>query len=69
MSQRSHIASSGRTAICECSAACSEPSSSVQREVLGEHVAAQLVPERLRLERRLRQVERLQVDHLVVARA
>src|ERR1044072_4879177 len=26
MSQRSHIASSGRTAICACSAACSGPS-------------------------------------------
>src|ERR687884_480877 len=27
MSQRSHMASSGSTAICECSAACSAPSS------------------------------------------
>ena len=59
MSQRSHIASSGRTAICECSAACSVPRSSVRAPV----------PQRLRGEGRLRQVQRDQVDRLVVLQA
>ena len=58
MSQRSHIAHSGRSAIIECSAACSVPSSfgisssPVELRGLGQ------VPDRLGLEARLRQVER-----------
>ena len=68
MSQRSHIAISGRTAIWECSAACSAPSSACSGE-LAHLLLRQLVPERLRDEVLLGQVERLEVDHLVVGHA
>ena len=65
MSQRSHIAHSGSSAISACSAACSEPSSfgicvepsSCPR--LGHE------PDRLGLEARLRQLERDEVDRLL----
>ena len=70
MSQRSHIASSGSTAICECSAACSEPSSSSQRELVAEQArCVELVPERLRGERRRAAGRAPEVDHLVVGQA
>jgi hypothetical protein len=46
MSQRSHIAMSGRTAICACSAAMEGPEQDVQREVVGETPGLELVPQR-----------------------
>ena len=68
MSQRSHIAISGSTAICPCSSACSAPSSA-RRERLGADQLVELVPERPRGELDGRQIERLEVDHRVVLQA
>ena len=53
MSQRSHIASSGSTAICACSAACSEPSSSSGGKPSSD-AGVELEPHRLRGEARRR---------------
>ena len=69
MSQRSHIAISGSTAIWPCSSACSAPSSSSRRERLGRDQLVELVPQRPRLELDGRQIERLEVDHLVILQA
>ena len=66
MSQRSHIAISGSTAIWPCSVACRAPS----RTSLGSAAAMPVrehVPERLGDEVLLGQLERDDVDHLVVA--
>ena len=68
MSQRSHIAISGSTAICECSDACSAPEQRLEGQA-ADALLAELVPERLRDEVLLGQVERVEVDHLVVGEA
>ena len=65
MSQRSHIAHSGRSAISECSAACSEPSSrGICFEAL-EHPRLGEEPDRLGLELGLRQLERDELEALL----
>ena len=70
MSQRSHIASSGSTAIWLCSVACRAPSrtsgsiASRAGELVGKHV-----PERLGGEVLLGQVEGDEVDDAVVGEA
>ena len=66
MSQRSHIAISGSTAIWPCSAACSEPWSTSSGNSSRTSESGQLVPERLRHELLLGQVDRQQVEHGVV---
>ena len=50
MSQRSHIAISGSTAICACSVACSAPSSSSSGTVRRAARGVELEPQRLRRE-------------------
>ena len=65
MSQRSHIAQSGSSAISECSAAWSEPSS--LRHLLEplEHPRLRHEPDRLGLELGLRQLERDELEALL----
>ena len=65
MSQRSHIAISGSTAIWPCSVACSEPSRTSGGSAAGEPVG-QHVPERLGDEVLLGQLEGDDVDRLLV---
>ena len=66
MSQRSHIASSGSTAICVCSAACSAPSSASGGNSEASSPASSSYHSACVENDVRRQVERLQVDHLVV---
>ena len=66
MSQRSHIASSGSTAICACSAACSAPSSAssgspAETTASGSSYQSACVENEV-----CGQVERDEVDRLVV---
>ena len=65
MSQRSHIAHSGSSAISECSAACSDPSSrGICSSPSSIHGSGQ-EPDRLGLELGLRQVERDELEALL----
>ena len=57
MSQRSHIAMSGSTAIWPCSSACSDAQQRRAGELLGGDQLVELVPQRPRVELGRRQVE------------
>ena len=70
MSQRSHIASSGRTAIWPCSVACSAPSRTSGGSAAGPASSSPSTYQSAWVGKFcLRQVERDHVDHLVVGEA
>ena len=69
MSQRSHIAISGSTAICPCSSACSEPSRSSAGNGSAAISSSSSYQSARVGELGGRQVERLEVDHRVVLQA
>ena len=69
MSQRSHIAISGSTAICAVLGGVQRALQHVERELLAEQLLGHHVPERLGHEALLGQLDRQQVEHLVVGHA